>query len=139
MDIIKLLAGEQRSLLHAKFGAPANRSRHVADAIDFAETLVGTRYPHRNVVQIATAAAGPSKRSRYSMSRAMNLSATCADVEAAALKQKARITSIESLHPGGTRVVFASADAAAQFARAFKSRILSGKIVRTPLRTRGTS
>ena len=70
------------------------------------------------------------------MSRAINLSATRADVEAAALKQKARITSIEPLHPAGTRVVFASADAAAQFARTFKSQILSGKVIRTPLRTR---
>ena len=73
------------------------------------------------------------------MSRALNLSATLAEVEAAALRQKARITSIESLHPAGTRVVFASADAAAQFARAFKSQVLGGKIVRTPLRTRGAS
>ncbi len=55
MDIIKLLAGEQRSLLHARFGAPASRSRHVADAVGFAERLVGTRYPHRKLVQIATA------------------------------------------------------------------------------------
>lgn len=73
------------------------------------------------------------------MSRALNLSATRAEVEAAALRQKARITLIEALHPAGTRVVFASADAAEQFARAFKSQILGGKIVRTPLRTRGDS
>lgn len=73
------------------------------------------------------------------MSRALNLSAARADVEAAALKQKARITTIESLHPAGTRVVFASADAAAQFARTFKSQILGGRITRAPLRTRGAT
>lgn len=55
MDINKLLAGEQRSLLHARFGEPASRPSHVADAFAFAERLVRTRYPHRNVVQIATA------------------------------------------------------------------------------------
>ena len=55
MDIIKLLAGEQRSLLHARFGGPASRTRHVADAFSFAERLVKTHYPHRNVVQIAIA------------------------------------------------------------------------------------
>lgn len=73
------------------------------------------------------------------MSRALNLSASQSDVEAAAVKQKARITSIEPLHPAGTRVVFASADAAAQFARTFKGQILDGAVRRTPLRTRGYS
>jgi hypothetical protein len=72
------------------------------------------------------------------MSRALNLSVSRAEVEAAASRQNARITSIESLHPAGTRVVFASADAASQFARAFKAQILAGKITRVPLRTRGT-
>lgn len=70
------------------------------------------------------------------MSRALNLTAPPADVEAAALKQNARITSIEPLHPSGTRVVFASAEAAAQFARSFKAQIVAGPVVRTPLRTR---
>ena len=42
----------------------------------------------------------------------------------------------EPLHPSGTRVVFASAEAAAQFARSFKAKIVAGPVVRTPLRTR---
>ncbi|HEV2567829.1 hypothetical protein [Sphingomonas sp.] len=55
MDIIKLLAGEQQALLQARFGTPANRSTHVANAIRFAQKLMDTRYPHRDVHQIATA------------------------------------------------------------------------------------
>jgi hypothetical protein len=55
MDINKLLAGEQRSLLHARFGTPASRAKHITEAIGFAERLLGTNYPHRQVIGIATA------------------------------------------------------------------------------------
>jgi predicted xylose isomerase-like sugar epimerase len=70
------------------------------------------------------------------MSRALNLNATQADVRAEADKRGARITSIEPLYPSGTRVVFANGDAAAAIARAFKSRVVHGPVVRTPLRTK---
>jgi hypothetical protein len=73
------------------------------------------------------------------MSRALNVSASQADVKTLAERHDARITSIEPLFPSGTRVVFANGDAAARFARAFKSQILPGPVVRTPLRTRRTS
>ncbi len=68
------------------------------------------------------------------MSRALNLNVAQADVTAEALKRGARITSIEPLYPSGTRVVFANGDAAAIIAKSFKSKIMSGAVVRTPLR-----
>ena len=70
------------------------------------------------------------------MSRALNLNVPLADVQAEADKRGARVTSIEPLHPSGTRVVFANADAAAVIAKSFKSKIVAGPVVRTPLRTR---
>jgi predicted xylose isomerase-like sugar epimerase len=73
------------------------------------------------------------------MSRALNLNVSQAEVEAAASRDGVRITSIEPLYPFGTRVVFATSDAAAQIARAFKTQILAGKVVRTPRRLRTAS
>lgn len=70
------------------------------------------------------------------MSRALNLNATQDEIRAEAAKRAARITSIEPLYPSGTRVVFANGEAAAAIARAFKSRIVSGIVTRTPLRTK---
>lgn len=62
MDIIKLLAGEQRSLLHARFGAPSTRSAHAAEAIGFGAKLLKTNYPHCDVVEIATDRAASTAR-----------------------------------------------------------------------------
>ena len=73
------------------------------------------------------------------MSRALNLSVSPAEVEAAATRDGARITSIEPLYPSGTRVVFANSDAAAQMARAFKTKLLAGQVARTPRRLRTVS
>lgn len=70
------------------------------------------------------------------MSRALNLNVAQADVRAEAARRGARITSIEPLHPSGTRVVFANGDDAARVARTFKTKIVDGPVVRTPLRTR---
>lgn len=70
------------------------------------------------------------------MSRALNLNVALADVQAEADKRGARITSIERLYPTGTRVVFANSDAAALIAKSFKTKIVDGPVVRTPLRTR---
>lgn len=71
------------------------------------------------------------------MSRALNLNAGHADVAAAAERFKARITAVEALHPSGTRVVFSNADSAARIARHFRGKIVSGQVVRTPLKVRG--
>ena len=70
------------------------------------------------------------------MSRALNLNASQSDVRAEATRKGARITSIEPLHPTGTRVVFANSVDAAGIARSFKKQVLAGPVVRTPLRTR---
>lgn len=69
------------------------------------------------------------------MSRALNLSVPQSEVRAEADRKGARITSIEPLHPSGTRVVFANSVDAAGMAKAFKTKILAGAVVRTPLRT----
>lgn len=69
------------------------------------------------------------------MSRALNLAVSQADVRAEATRKGARITAIEPLHPMGTRVVFANSVDAAGIARSFKTKILAGPVVRTPLRT----
>jgi translation initiation factor 1 (eIF-1/SUI1) len=69
------------------------------------------------------------------MSRALNLAVSQAEVRAEATRKGARITAIEPLHPAGTRVVFANSVDAASVARSFKSKILAGAVVRTPLRT----
>lgn len=69
------------------------------------------------------------------MSRALNLAVPLSEVRAEAERKGARITSIEPLHPSGTRVVFANSVDAAGIAKSFKSKILAGPVVRTPLRT----
>jgi predicted xylose isomerase-like sugar epimerase len=73
------------------------------------------------------------------MSRALNLNIALAEVKAEADKRGIRITSIERLYPSGTRVVLANGDATAIIAKAFKASIMSGAVVRTPLRTRRAS
>lgn len=70
------------------------------------------------------------------MSRAINVNATKADVQALCLKHKATISAIETLASGGTRVVLMNADAAATMTRAFGRKVLSGAVERTPLRMR---
>lgn len=68
------------------------------------------------------------------MSRAINLDLTHEEVEAAVAKHGGLISAIELLHPRGTRVVLTTADHAAVLARALKSKIIEGVVVRTPLR-----
>lgn len=73
------------------------------------------------------------------MSRALNLTVAPSDVTVAAAKHGARITSIEPLYPAGTRVVFANEAAAVRFAQLFRTKIVAGPVVRTPLRTRSAA
>lgn len=68
------------------------------------------------------------------MSRALNVNATRVDVLAMCGKHNARISVIEDLLSGGTRVVLANADDAAIVGKAFGAKIIKGAIRRTPLR-----
>ncbi len=69
------------------------------------------------------------------MSRAINVNAVEADVVKLCNKHGAAISAIESLVSGGTRVVFNNADATATMTRIFGRKVLTGAVVRTPLRT----
>ena len=46
-DMNTLLAAEQRSLLHARFGRPADRRFYLEQAARCATRLLAARYPHR--------------------------------------------------------------------------------------------
>jgi hypothetical protein len=70
------------------------------------------------------------------MSRAINVNATQEHVLATCTKHKATISVIESLHSGGTRVVFKNAHDAAVVAKAYGSKLLTGEVTRTPMRLR---
>ena len=70
------------------------------------------------------------------MSRAINLSASPADVKAMCTRHSVTISAIEALPDGGTRVVLMNSDATAIIADAFKSKILKGEVRRTPLVSR---
>jgi len=70
------------------------------------------------------------------MSRAINVNANKADVQALCLNHKAPISAIETLASGGTRVVLMNGDAAAAMTRVFGRKVLSGNVERTPLRLR---
>lgn len=68
------------------------------------------------------------------MSRAINVNALEADVLDMCAKHGAAITAIETLHSGGTRVVFKNADDTAKIARAYGKLVITGPIVRMPTR-----
>jgi hypothetical protein len=67
------------------------------------------------------------------MSRALNIDATLEHVTNTCQKHKARISSIEKLPGGCTRVVLATADAAAIIQRAYGKNVVTGPLARTPL------
>lgn len=68
------------------------------------------------------------------MSRAINVNATQDHVIAACAKRKIGISAIETLQSGGTRVVMNNAEDAAAIAKAYGSKVLAGKVVRTATR-----
>lgn len=68
------------------------------------------------------------------MSRALNLDAPEQHVLDTCAKHNAPITQIETLLSGGTRVVLQSADDAAVIGRAYKGKVITGPIQRTPSR-----
>ena len=67
------------------------------------------------------------------MSRAINLNAPVADVEALCAKHKVAISVIEKLTSGGTRVVLLSPDGADRIRTLMKSKIITAAVVRSPL------
>lgn len=66
------------------------------------------------------------------MSRALNINATQDHVIAACAKHKVPISAIETLQSGGTRVVMNNADDTARIAKAYGSKVITGKAIRFP-------
>ncbi|AUW60320.1 hypothetical protein C1T17_14105 [Sphingobium sp. SCG-1] len=67
------------------------------------------------------------------MSRAINLSADTDTVTTLCGKHDIRISSIEPLESGGTRVVLLTADGADDVRRRMKNQVLEGPVVRSGL------
>ncbi|MCP1471319.1 hypothetical protein J3E64_003026 [Sphingobium sp. OAS761] len=67
------------------------------------------------------------------MSRAINLSAPVADVEALCAKHNVAISVIENLSSGGTRVVLLNPDGAERIRSLMKAKIITTPVVRSPL------
>jgi hypothetical protein len=70
------------------------------------------------------------------MSRAYCVTLHIDEVIAACAKNKATISTVEPLHSGGTRVVLINSHDAAVMGRVFAGKILTGAVVRTPLRVK---
>ena len=64
------------------------------------------------------------------MSRALNVTATEAEVRTTALAHHAPISAIETIMSGGTRVVFMNGDDAARMRAIFRDRMLVGAVTR---------
>ncbi|RVT43396.1 hypothetical protein [Sphingobium algorifonticola] len=67
------------------------------------------------------------------MSRAINLSAAPAAVTTLCAKHAIRISSIEPLESGGTRVVLLSMDGADSLRKRMKDQVLTGPVTRSGL------
>lgn len=68
------------------------------------------------------------------MSRAIHIDASERDVTGACTKQGARITAIESLSSGGTRVVLSDPAAADALRKTFGKKVITGAVQRQPTR-----
>jgi hypothetical protein len=68
------------------------------------------------------------------MGRVINLKATQEHVQKTCAKHNMRITAIESLLSGGTRVVMSNAGDAASITKAYGSKVIDGRVERTPLK-----
>lgn len=67
------------------------------------------------------------------MSRAINLAVPVADVISACAQHNAKITAIEPLVSGGSRVVLINGDDAARIRKVFAKNIIKGAVTRHPL------
>lgn len=70
------------------------------------------------------------------MSRMLNIDATLDHVAATCAKQNVRVTAIEALPSGGTRVVTSNAHETALIAKAYGSKLIAGTVQRAPSRIR---
>lgn len=70
------------------------------------------------------------------MSRAVNIQATPDHIVQTCDKIGARITAIEELASGGSRVVLSNSVESAAIARHYGAKVIQGTIVRQPLRLR---
>ncbi len=68
------------------------------------------------------------------MSRAINVSVAKEHVVATCAKRDIRISAIETLQSGGTRVVMNSAADTAIIAQAYGNKVITGAVVRVPTR-----
>lgn len=69
------------------------------------------------------------------MSRATNVDATPDEVLKACQRQGVKISAIEALQSGGTRVVLMNADATEKMQQAFGRKVMTGAVCRMPLRS----
>lgn len=67
------------------------------------------------------------------MSRALNLSINMAETTSLCEKHDIRISTIEPLDSGGTRIVVASSDGAVKLNRIAKAHLISGPVTRSSL------
>ncbi|API61150.1 hypothetical protein BSL82_13270 [Tardibacter chloracetimidivorans] len=70
------------------------------------------------------------------MSRAINIDATQDHVERTCAEHRMAISSIEPLHPSGTRVVMKNVAAAQTIADAYAGKVIAGTVSRMPRRAR---
>lgn len=68
------------------------------------------------------------------MSRAININATQEHILGRCAKHNVRVTAIEGLHSGGTRVVMSTAADAVSIAKLYGSKVIGGRVERTPLK-----
>lgn len=71
------------------------------------------------------------------MTRAINIDATADHIMATCAKRNVRITAIEGLLSGGTRVVTSNAVDCATIVKAYGRKVITGVVERVPLRVPG--
>lgn len=71
-----------------------------------------------------------ASRDEVATSRALNIDAGVADVQAICAKHQLPISAVETLLSGGTRVVMMNGDAAASLRRLLKAKIITGEVAR---------
>ena len=70
------------------------------------------------------------------MSRALCVTLHIDEVMAVCARKKVAISTVEPLHAGGTRLVLINSHDAAVMGRVFAGKMITGDVVRTPLRVR---
>jgi hypothetical protein len=68
------------------------------------------------------------------MSRALNIDATEDHVAATCLSKNVAVSTIETLHSGGTRVVLLNAFDTAAIRKAYGAKVITGNVRRMPTR-----